>query len=173
MRQQELEKAAAYWEDRIDATKAMEPETLLSEMEQFIRSHNTCALATAADDFVRCTPIEYRYEEKCFWMLSEGGLKFRALAGNNNVCIAIYDPYKGFGSVAGMQITGRAELVDADTDTFCRALGYWKISTQALAKQKLSLHLIRIVPRRIDFLNAAFSKRGLDARQYLEFTDDK
>ncbi len=45
-------------------------------VEEYIQANNTCALATAAGDFVRCTPLEYTYHDDCFWIFfSEGGEK--------------------------------------------------------------------------------------------------
>lgn len=55
----DYQKAASYWEEK-DTVK-MEKSKLIQEVEEFIASHNTCALATGCDDFVRCTPIEYTY----------------------------------------------------------------------------------------------------------------
>ena len=78
----------------------MERSSLLKKMEAFILAHNTCVLACGNGDFVRCTPIEYTYKDHTFWMISEGGLKFQALEGNSNVCLAIYDAYEGFGTVS-------------------------------------------------------------------------
>ena len=37
-------------------------------------------------------------------MFSEGGQKFRALEKNTNVCLAIYEKYKGFGEIEGLQV---------------------------------------------------------------------
>ena len=98
----DYEQAASYWEEKDSRSVKMERGALLAVMEEFIAAHNTCALATGCGTFVRCTPIEYSYLNGKFWMLSEGGLKFRALAGNSNVCLAIFDPYSGFGALGGM-----------------------------------------------------------------------
>ena len=35
-------------------------------IEDYIQRGNTCALATGAGDYVRCTPIEYSYHDGCF-----------------------------------------------------------------------------------------------------------
>lgn len=59
-------------------------------MEEYILANKTCALATGAGEFVRCTPIEYTYHHGAFWMFSEGGEKFAALEKNKNVCLAIF-----------------------------------------------------------------------------------
>ncbi|WP_341465120.1 hypothetical protein [Hydrogenoanaerobacterium saccharovorans] len=59
-------KASKYWESREKQSVKMECSSLLLEMEKFILAHNTCALATGFDEFVRCTPIEYSYRQVLF-----------------------------------------------------------------------------------------------------------
>lgn len=57
----DYQKAANYWIEKDKNSKHMEREALLSHIEDFLKEHNTCALATGFGDFVRCTPIEYHY----------------------------------------------------------------------------------------------------------------
>ena len=90
----------------------MPKDDLQRAVEKYIGENNTCALATGAGDFVRCTPIEYSYHDGKFRMFSEGGEKFIGLEKNVNVCLAIYDKYDGFGSLKSIQAMGRAELVE-------------------------------------------------------------
>lgn len=100
-------------------------------------------------------------------MLSEGGLKFRGLEGNKNVCLAIYDGYRGFGQLGGMQISGIAELVEPWTGEYMDLLAFKKIPAENLKKLKTPLYLIKVTPTRIDFLCSEFKKLGFDSRQYL------
>ena len=64
--------------------------------------------------YIKTTMFEKSNEteehDSSFWMFSEGGLKFFALERNENVCLAIYDPYDGFGKLDGMQVTGMPAL---------------------------------------------------------------
>lgn len=165
----DYQKAAAYWQEQSTQAKQMDSPALLAEIEKFIAAHNTCALATGCGEFVRCTPIEYNYNNGKFWLLSEGGLKFRALEGNKNVCLAIYDNYTGFGSVGGMQVSGRAEMVEPWSDDYYALLAYKKIPSESLQKLSHPLYLIKITPTHIDFLSSELKKRGYDSRQQLEF----
>ena len=82
--------AADYWIEKDKRSVKMSREELFSEIESFLKKHKVCALATGAGDFVRCTPIEYNYIDGCFYLFSEGGLKFRALEENMHVCLAWY-----------------------------------------------------------------------------------
>jgi hypothetical protein len=74
--------AAEYWNKKdADAVK-MDRAEILEEAEKFINAHNTCALAAGSGEFVRCTPLEYSWRGGKFWIMSEGGEKFRALEKN-------------------------------------------------------------------------------------------
>lgn len=132
-------------------------------------ANNTCALATASDTFVRCTPIEYSYHDGCFWMFSEGGRKFAALEHNKNVCLAIYDRYDGFGNLKGMQVTGTAQLVEPFSAEYTAAAEYKHIPLDALHKLPEPMNLIKVVPTEIDFLNSDFKKQGFSSRQHIAF----
>lgn len=165
----DYEKAAVYWEEKDKEAVQMDREELWKAMRQFIDVHNTCALACGGGRSIRCTPIEYVYKDGCFWMLSEGGLKFRALKENDNVCIAIYDDYEGFGKLAGMQVTGTAEIVEPWSAEYLELLSYKHIKPEKLKKLPCTMHLIKIRPERIDFLCSQFQKDGYDSRQHLIF----
>lgn len=160
---------ATFWQEK-DKTAVHMPKTqLLGEIEAFIHSHNTCALATGFGEFVRCTPIEYNYMEGKFWLLSEGGIKFYALENNKNVCLAIFDNYTGFGSLGGMQIMGVAELVEPWSEEYRKLLEFKKIPEQNLKGLPHTLYLIKVTPVQIDFTWSEFKKKGYDPRQSIVF----
>jgi hypothetical protein len=163
------QEAASYWEEKDKQSARMDRETLLTKMEEFILAHNTCALATGCGDFVRCTPIEYSYYDCKLWMFSEGGLKFQALEQNENVCLAIYDSYTGFGKLGGMQISGTAAIIEPWSEKYLDLLALKKIPAESLKKLPHTLHLIQITPIRIDFLCSEFKRLGFNSRQHLLF----
>jgi hypothetical protein len=165
----DYEKAARYWAEKERQDVRMEDAALLAEMERFILAHNTCALAAGFEDFVRCTPIEYTYRNGQFWLLSEGGLKFQALAHNANVCLAIFDAYAGPEKLGGMQVSGRAELVEPWSSEYLELLAYKHLPAERLKKLPITMHLIRITPVRIDFLWSGFKAAGVSSRQHLCF----
>ena len=165
----DYKKAGEYWIEEEKTSVKLDRKSLEQEIETFISAHNTCALATAdLSGHVRCTPIEYTYMDGCIWMLSEGGLKFRGLAENKNVCIAIYDNYTGFGGLGGMQITGTAEVIEPWSETYLALLAFKKLPADALKKMPVTLHLIRVMPESIDYLNSDLKKQGADSRQHWE-----
>ncbi|MBU5482620.1 pyridoxamine 5'-phosphate oxidase family protein [Blautia sp. MSJ-19] len=163
------EQAANYWKEKDAQAAKMEPTALKQAMESYIRANNTCALATAAGDFVRCTPVEYVYHKNAFWIFSEGGEKFYALEKNKNVCLSIFDKYEGFGKLKGMQVTGIAAVVEPFSEEYKELAAVRKIPLEALKKMSHPMNLIRITPKKIEFVNSEFKKEGADSRQVLHF----
>ncbi len=162
-----LRAAARYWDEKDADSVKLEKTKLRAMMEDYIRANNTCALATGTGDYVRCTPIEYSYHDGCFWMFSEGGRKFIGLAENPHVCLAIFDKYEGFGKLRGIQVTGRAELVEPFSETYNAHAAFQKIPLDALRKLSSPMHLICVHPERMDCLFSDFKKLGCASRQTL------
>lgn len=159
--------AERYWDEKDAGNVKLDKAKLQAMMEDYIQANNTCALATGTGSYVRCTPIEYSYHDGCFWMFSEGGKKFIGLAANPNVCLAIYDKYEGFGKLHGMQVMGRAELVEPFSETYNAHAIFRNIPLSALRKLDSPMHLICVHPTRIDCLFSDFKELGCSSRQTL------
>ena len=56
---EEYERVANYWKEKDAQSEKLDQGSLKKAVEEYIQANNTCALATAAGDFVRCTPLEY------------------------------------------------------------------------------------------------------------------
>ena len=159
--------AERYWDEKdVDSVK-LDRARLQAMIDDYIQQNNTCALATGTGDYVRCTPIEYSYHDGCFWMFSEGGKKFIGLGENSNVCLAIFDKYEGFGKLHGMQIMGRAQLVEPFSEVYNAHAAFRKIPLSALRKLPSPMHLIQVRPTRIDCLFSDFKELGCAPRQTL------
>lgn len=163
----EYENAANYWKEKDALSVKMETTALKKAIEAYILANNTCALATAAGDFVRCTPVEYVYHKTAFWIFSEGGEKFYALEKNKNVCLSIFDKYEGFGKLKGMQVTGTASVVELFSKEYKELASVRKIPLKTLKKIPNPMNLIKITPKKIEFVNSEFKKEGADSRQVL------
>ena len=165
----DYQKAARFWTDRQASGAEMPWDSLKAAIDAFAAAHNTCALATAdLAGNVRCTPIEYTYLNGAFWMFSEGGLKFRGLEENKNVCLAVFDPYDGFGKLGGMQVTGTAELVEPWTEDYLALLEHKHIPVENLKRMPVTMHLIKVAPAAVDLLCSALKEKGFDSRQHWE-----
>ena len=158
--------AETYWQQRDAQAAAMPRAELKAAIEDFLKAHTTLALATATGDFVRCTPLEYTYDQGALRIMSEGGLKFKALRSNRNVCAAIFEPF-GSGTLQGMQVTGRIAFVDAWSSEYNSFLDLKGIDPAIIRKMERPMPLLKLEPTEIDFLNAAFKKEGYGSRQHL------
>ena len=159
----DFDKASHFWTDKEAASKVA-PDAR-EKLENFIKEHKVCALATGAGGYVRCTPIEYNFIDGMVYLFSEGGMKFKGLKDNKNVCLAIFDAgYKvGFGELHSAQISGAAEIVEPFSEEYLKLLQYM------IRKMPEPMHLIKITPVEADFLDTDFKKDGYDARQKVVF----
>ena len=168
MWEMDFDMAAAVWVEKDKDSVHMEGAALEDKIDEFIKAHNTCALAVASGDFVRCTPIEYNYVEGSFYLFSEGGLKFKALKDNKNVAFAIYEPYGGFHQLKSLQVMGVASMVEPFTDEYLKIMEYKKIPVEAMKKLPMPMNLIKIVPKSYDLLDSDLKKEGFGNRQHLD-----
>lgn len=166
MTHEQFEKAAQYWNNKEQT--AMPREALKQVVEEYIQANNTCALATGTGDYIRCTPIEYSFHDDKFWMFSEGGEKFIGLEKNENVCLAIYDKYDGFGKLKSLQVMGKAEVIEPFSEAYNKHAEYKKIALTALEKLESPMHLICVTPTKIEVLFSELKKEGYSSRQTLE-----
>ena len=137
----------------------------------FIQEHKVCALATGSGEYVRCTPIEYNFVDGAFYLFSEGGMKFKGLKDNKNVCLAIFDAGDkvGFGELHSAQISGAAEIVEPFSEEYLKLLQYKHIPKEMIRKMPEPIHLIKITPVEAEFLDTDFKKDGYNARQKVIF----
>ena len=160
------EQAAAFWTEKDKNAVKMPTDELRTAIEDFIKARNTCALAVADGDFIRCTPLTYKYRAGKFVIFSEGGLKFRALKENKHVALAIYDEYKGPGSAKSLQVAGIATVIGADDPDYAAQLD--SLDINAAHMQKLHLTLILITPTTLEYLDAALRDKSYSPRQCLK-----
>lgn len=167
MYQPDYDRAAAHWIEKDKESVKMEQAALKEKIKEFIRAHNTCALATASADMVRNTPIEYNYVDGCFYFFSEGGLKFRGLKENKNVGIAIFEPYSGFGQLKSLQVQGQAVMVEPFSEEYLKLMEHKKIPVEAMKKLPQPMNLIKVMPESFDYLDSDLKKAGFGSRQHM------
>ncbi len=143
----------------------IEEKDIDKSIDDFIKNHNTCALATGYGETVRATPIEYTYVNGFIYLLSEGGEKFANLILNKNVSLCIYDEYKGMNELAGMQISGEAELIGIGNDEYISVIQRKGLDSNKISSMSISLNMIKITIKKIEFLWSEFAKMGYDIKQ--------
>ena len=171
MTTEEYKSAANFWKEKV--CKKMPIEQLKPIVEEYLGSSSVCALATGYGDYVRCTPLEYSYHDGKFWIFTEGGEKFIGLEKNKQVSLAVFDKNPSFGELKSVQVMGEAEIIEPMSAEYVAHAEHKKIPISAL--QKLAgeghpMHLICIMPVRMDVLFSAFKKQGYDSRQTIDFT---
>jgi len=159
--------AASFWTDKEISARKIDRKELKAKIDAFLSAHTVCALAAGSGKDIRCTPLEYSYHTNAIYILSEGGLKFRALETNSSVSLAVFDISSGFGNLNSIQITGTAEIIDADSAEYSAILAYKKIPAEAIWKLSHPMYLIKVTPSRFDMLCSDFKKAGYDVRQSL------
>ncbi len=160
------EAAAEFWIEKDKDAVKMPPDELRKELDAFLKDEKVCTLAVADGDFIRCTPLTYAYREGRFYIFSEGGRKFRALAKNKNVALEIHAEYRGLGTAKSVQVTGEAEVIGADDEDFIARANAAGMNGASL--KKMGLILIVVTARKLEYLNSELRKRGYCPRQQLD-----
>jgi hypothetical protein len=151
---------------------AMSYTELKSYIEKFLLAHNSCALGTSYKGKVHITPLEYRYQSRHIYFISEGGEKFAGLLDNNQVSIAIYDSFRGFDNIGGMQLTGTASVSPLFSNIYFRILSMWGINLEKLKGMSALLYTIDVQLEEAIFLWSGFKKYEYETRQVFHFERD-
>lgn len=165
----DIEHFKNFWIEQQKNAVHMDRADALSHIEGFIKNHNTCALATAFDNYVRCTPIEYTFMDGCFYLYSEGGNKFIGLEKNLNVSLAIFEYYGDKNDSHGLQVMGKAELFPPRCELFKKVLEFKGIPYDVMKAAKVDVCLIKITPEIYEMYDTDFVKKGFDVRQIVKF----
>ena len=168
MWEMDYDKAANHWIEKDREAVKMEDIELKAKIDAFIEGHNTCSLATASSEGVRCTPIEYNYSDGCFYFFSEGGLRFRGLKENKHVGLAIYEPYSGFANLKSLQIEGMASMIEPFSDEYLKIMTVKKIPVETMKRLPNPMNLVKVIPQSFDYLDSNLKKEGYGSRQHLE-----
>jgi Predicted flavin-nucleotide-binding protein len=147
--------------------KVLDMDRLKTLAEDFIKDHNTCSLSTGFGNKVRATPIEYSYKDEALYILSEGGEKFANILLNPSVSVGIFDNYKSMAQLGGMQISGRAELVNKGSEEYRSVLELKKLKYDQIMSLPIVLNMIKIQIYKIEFLWSGFREFNCDTKQIL------
>jgi nitroimidazol reductase NimA-like FMN-containing flavoprotein (pyridoxamine 5'-phosphate oxidase superfamily) len=101
-------------------------EELEAYIIEFLQQQNMCVLCTCKDNVPRATPIEYYSEKTILYMIADPGTKIVNIGSNQNVSVGIFAPYTGWLSVKGVQITGKACVIEEDDPAREHALQVYK-----------------------------------------------
>lgn len=108
---------------------------------------------------IRVSPVDYTYR---------GGEKFLNLERNDSMSLAVFDQNGQDPGLKGLQIQGRATIMDPDTDEYADPLrdrGMWEERIRWLGE---FVHLIKVVLERMEFLNTTFQRDWYGSRQSID-----
>lgn len=145
----------------------MPADILKMKIEEFLLRHNTCTLCTAHENKVRATPIEYKYLKQAIYFISEGGEKYAHIYVNPHVSIAVYENYKDFKSLAGVQISGTAMLIERFSDEYNTVMKNRGLNIENLKNMPIYLNVIKVIPNKYEVLFSDFSQEGYNVKQVL------
>lgn len=137
-------------------------------IEEFLSNHNTCTLSTSFKERVRSTPIEYNYYNGYIYLLSEGGEKFANILLNNKVSLALYEDYTSMNNLAGMQITGKASIIE-EREEYREIIRKKGLNAEFIERMPVNMNILKIKIEKIEFLYSKFKKMGYEPKQILEF----
>jgi len=156
---------------RAKVTKPMPKKELEKHIAAFLRTQNTCVLATCKDNIPRATPMEYYSKGVTLYMMPEDGQKMENIRENPYISIGVFAPYTGWLSVKGVQITGEATLITKEDDPkeFDKGLKVyqWQKSAEEIGLHQLpaSFRLLKIEAHAIELLDISLKTKGYAPRQ--------
>jgi len=102
--------------------KRLTQDELKEKIIVFLTENKICTLATCSNNIPRSTPVRYRSEDLTIYILAEGGMKIKNIRENPDVSVSLYGEYSGFQSVRGLQLWGKAEIINPeDGDRYLKA----------------------------------------------------
>ena len=137
--------------------------------EEVLTKHNTCTLATGHADKVRSTPIEYNFRDGNSYLLREGGEKFANILLNDDVLLSVYESCTGMNSLARIQMTGKASLVEMEDAEYSSILKSKGLNVKAVGSMPVKINLVKIKIDKVEFLE--FKTEGAEAIKIFEFKD--
>lgn len=138
-------------------------------VEEFLSCHNTCTLCTSFEGLIRGTPIEYTYRDGYMYFLSKGGEKFANLLMNNDVSISVYDNYENMVKLAGMQLSGKAAIVEHGSREYKRIAEMKGLNIEEILQLPMAMNIIKVKLIKAEFLYSKFKTMGFDTKQIYEF----
>ncbi|GMU75226.1 MAG: hypothetical protein AMXMBFR45_07170 [Gammaproteobacteria bacterium] len=148
---------------------------LEDRIEQLLGSTNMCVLATVGRRGQPiASPIEYYADGLDLYLLPDPGTpKLKAMQEDPRVSVAVHGAYHGWHSARGVQIFGRAEIIEPHARGWDHGMKVFRwhewMSDLALDTSKpFERQVCRIVPDRILYTETWLWKLGFSAKQRWE-----
>ena len=152
--------------------KALPRDQLEDRIEELLGSTNMCTLATVDHDGQPiASPIEYYVDGLTIYMLPDPGTpKLKAMQRDPRVCVAVHLPYHGWHSARGVQIFGRADIIEPHAEGWEHGMEVfrwheWVRDLGMDPNKPFERQLARIVPEKMLYTDTWLWKLGYNAKQ--------
>ena len=139
-------------------------ESFEKDLLVFIKRNHVLHLSMCKDNLPRSTPLEYRFFDFKFYILSAGGGKFDFLKANTDIAFSIAEPYNSdidYWSYKGLQAWGKAEVISKKNNPAEFDLAFNKMNVMKVLNQmgitellpEMNYKIIIISPEKIKYNN--------------------
>ncbi len=139
---------------------------------QLLGSTNMCTLATVgAGGQPIASPIEYYADGLTLYLLPDPGTpKLKAMQRDPRVCVAVHGAYHGWHSARGVQLFGRATIIESHAPGWQRGMDVfrwheWLRDLGMDASKPFERQVCRIDPVKILYTETWLWKLGYGAKQ--------
>ena len=136
----------------------------------FMKTQGMCVLATCSGGEPRASAVEFFPAGTTLYVLTEGGRKIENIEKNPRVSVAIHTQFTGWDSIKGVQITGNAEIgasgskvFDEGVEAYRKRRGLKSVSVPSF------MHIVKVTPLKIEYLDTTLKAKGLDTKHVLEY----
>jgi len=148
---------------------------LEDRIQQLLGSTNMCVLATVGGKGQPiASPIEYHADGLELYLLPDPGTpKLKAMQADPRVSVAVHAAYHGWHSARGLQVFGRAEIIEPHAPGWKRGMEVfrwyeWMRDLGMDASKPFERQVCRIVPEKILYTETWLWKLGYAAKQRWE-----
>lgn len=152
--------------------KPLPRDQLEDRIQQLLGSTNMCVVATiGANGHPIASPIEYYADGLDLYMLPDPGTpKLRAMHRDPHVSVAISGAYHGWHSARGVQIFGRATIIDPHAPGWIHGMKVfrwheWMSDLGMDPSKPFERQVVKIVPDKILYTETWLWKLGYHAKQ--------
>jgi nitroimidazol reductase NimA-like FMN-containing flavoprotein (pyridoxamine 5'-phosphate oxidase superfamily) len=144
---------------------------LEDRIQQLLGSTNICVLATFGAIGPIASPIEYWMDELDIYMLPDPGTpKLKAMQKDPRVSIAVHHAYHGWHSARGVQIFGKAEIIEPHAPGWEHAMKIfrwhgWMSDLGMDTSQPFERQAVKVVPDKMLYTETWLWKQGFGAKQ--------
>jgi len=161
-------------------TKKLPPDELKARILDFFKEQTMCTICTSKDDEPRGTPLEYFNKDMNLYIIGDPGVKIRNIEANPRVCVSMYNNLypdwtaEVWRTIKAAQVTGEATLIRPEDPEYPEALEvyHWEPYLKSYGRDPKERprvpHLIKVVPKKIEYSEPGLMAKGYTARQVWE-----